>query len=262
MTPFSSTILSSIPNFRDLGGYRSECGRTVRYGRLYRSADFSELSAHDLPRLQGLNIQLLCDVRSESERLENPSKWAMEAPIQQLHLNISADLRASHGAITKLLLGSPSQEHATQAMMATYGLFPAAFAPQLVKLVDCILTNEALPLVFHCAAGKDRTGFIAAIILSALDVPRQLIYSDYMLTAERWKGPASEAAIRRYLHPLCDQDPSAEVVRILGGVDPLYLDTALSTIDQDFGGIENYLRLIGLDTQARSRLKDLLLTCE
>lgn len=255
----SSALLSSVPNFRDLGGYRSECGRTVRHGLIYRSADFSQLSPDDLKKLRNLNIRLRCDVRSESERLQTPGNWPTEHRTEELHLNISADLRASHEAITQLLSGTPTEEHASQAMRVTYRLFPAAFAPRLAQLFERILSNERLPLVFHCAAGKDRTGFIAAILLSALGVPRELIYSDYMLTAERWTGPYAEAAIRHYLAPLCNQEPSIEVIRILGGVNQAYLDAAFIRIDEDFGGIEAYLNLIGLDPITQDRLRGQLL---
>lgn len=168
-------------------------------------------------------------------------------------------IRANHLSVTNLLSGSPTVENANKAMLVTYELFPSIFASQLAKLLQSILVNEELPLVFHCAAGKDRTGFIAAILLSALGVPRTEIYADYLLTAECWKGAATEAAIRRYLDPICDQEPPIEVIHTLGGVSPAYLDTSFSVIDRDFGGVASYLELIGLHTEGRQRLKDLIL---
>lgn len=257
---FSSSLplLASAPNFRDMGGLPAADGRTLRYGQLYRSEAFCNLSDSDVVLLQNLGVQLLCDVRSDSERLQHPNRWPADN-MGTLNLNIAADLRASHQAITTLLSGTPGVAEAEQAMLVTYRMFPEAFALRLAQLVDRILAGGQLPLVFHCAAGKDRTGFIAAILLSALGVAREAIYADYLLSLERWQGERSEASIRRYLRPLCDQEPAQEVVRTLCQVNAIYLDAAFEEIDQKYGGVDDYLQLIGIDAAARARLHALLL---
>ncbi|MCY1517790.1 Tyrosine-protein phosphatase [compost metagenome] len=249
-------LLASTPNFRDLGGYVASCGRSVRRGMLYRSEDFSNLTPEDAEQLQRLGIRVLCDLRSDRERQLNPNKWqAADA----LSLNISVDLRAGHAIITHLLSGTPNREHAEQAMLETYRLFPAAFANQVPQLFQRILDHQRLPMVFHCAAGKDRTGFVAALLLSALGVPRDEINADYLLTAERWNGPRSEIAIRAYLAPLCDGEPSIEVIRTLCGVSPRYLNAAFEAIDRHYGGMDDYLESAGVDSHARKQLANLLL---
>ncbi|MCY1277731.1 Tyrosine-protein phosphatase [compost metagenome] len=251
-------LLTSAANFRDLGGYQAQCGRKVRHGLLYRSEALCELSDTDLETLRSLDIRLLCDVRSDGERLQAPNRWPVDAPVATLNLNISADLRASHATICKLLAGTPDAWHAEQAMLATYRMFPQAFVQSLPMLFEHMLGGK-LPLLFHCAAGKDRTGFIAALILSALGVPRETIYFDYMLTTERWHGVRSEASTRRYLTPICDGEPSDEVIRTLCGVHPAYLDAAFEVIDELFGSRHRYLAASGLPEAAQERLKDLLL---
>ncbi|AOE86809.1 tyrosine-protein phosphatase [Pseudomonas sp. TCU-HL1] len=249
-------LLASAPNFRDLGGYKASCGRTVRRGLLYRSEDFSNLTPEDAEQLQRLGISVLCDLRSDRERRLNPNKWQAAGA---LNLNISVDLRAGHAVITQLLSDTPSREHAEQAMLETYRLFPAAFADHVPDLFERILGQKQLPMVFHCAAGKDRTGFIAAVLLSALGVPRDTIITDYLLTAERWTGARSEAAIRAYLAPLCEGEPSIEVIRTLCGVSPRYLNAAFDVIDQHYDGIDGYLGSARLNCQTRQRLGELLL---
>ena len=107
--------------------------------------------------------------------------------------------------------------------------------------------------------GKDRTGFIAAILLSALGVAREVIYADYLLSLERWQGERSEAAIRRYLLPLCGQEPTQDVIHTLCQVKAIYLEAAFEEIEQKYGGIDGYLHLIGLDASAQDRLQALLL---
>ncbi|MDR6575930.1 tyrosine-protein phosphatase [Pseudomonas extremaustralis] len=259
MTASSSPpYLSSVPNFRDMGGLRTSNGRSLRHGLVYRSQDFSTISDADLQHLQDLNAQLLCDIRSDSERQQHPNRWPIDGT-STFNLNISADLRANHQAITRLLSGTPGKAQAEQAMLATYRIFPQAFELRLAQMFERILGGGQLPLIFHCAAGKDRTGFIAAVLLCALGVPKNIIYADYLLSGERWKGEHSEAAIRRYLAPLCDQAPSTEVIRILSQVDSRYLDAAFEVIEQNYGGMEAYLIVIGLDQLAREQLCTLLL---
>lgn len=254
----SRPYLASTPNFRDMGGLPASGGKTLRYGQLYRSEDFSNLSDTDVLLLQGLGVKLLCDVRSDSERRQHPNRWPAESA-NALNLNISADLRASHEAITHLLRGNPGVAQAEEAMRMTYRMFPKAFALRLAQLFDRILEAGHLPLVFHCAAGKDRTGFIAAILLTALGVERDAIYADYLLSRERWKGERSEAAIRHYLLPLCDQEPAAEVIQTLCQVRAEYLNAAFDEIEQRYRSTDDYLELIGLDARAKERLQALLL---
>lgn len=256
--PHSHPYLASAPNFRDMGGLPASGGKMLRYGQLYRSEDFSNLSETDAALLQGLGVQLLCDLRSKSERHQYPNRWPADSA-NTLNLNISTDLRASHQAITRLLSGSPGVAQAEEAMLVTYRMFPEAFAVRLPQLFEHILHGGHLPLVFHCAAGKDRTGFIAAILLTALGVDREAIYADYLLSRERWKGERSESAIRRYLQPLCGQAPAAEVVQTLCQVRSNYLDAALDEIAQRYGSTSDYLELIGLNAQAKDRLQAQLL---
>jgi protein-tyrosine phosphatase len=254
----SRPYLTSAPNFRDMGGLPASGGRTLSYGLLYRSEDFSNLSEDDVVLLDGLGLQLVCDLRSDSERGQHPNRWQADRA-GTVNLNIAADLRASHQAITRLLSGTPGKEQAEQAMLFTYRMFPEAFALRTTQLFDRILGGGQLPLVFHCAAGKDRTGFIAAIFLSALGVEREAIYADYLLSRERWAGERSEVAIRRYLQPLCETEPAPEVIQTLCQVSPVYLDAAFEVIEQNYGGVDNYLELIGLDVLTRERLQALLL---
>ncbi|WP_275629422.1 tyrosine-protein phosphatase [Pseudomonas sp. 273] len=251
-------LLESVPNFRDLGGYRTRCGRCVRPGLLYRSEDLSNLSPEDLDRFRELNIKMLCDVRSASEQQRTPNRLPRDHRIDIVSLDILADLRAGNSVIHELLSSSPTAESAERAMLATYRLFPGAFAKQLPLLLDYLL-NQNLPLLFHCAAGKDRTGFIAALLLHILDVPWESIYLDYLASADRWQGPRSEATIRGYLAGLSSTEPDQSVVRILCGVKPAYLDAAFDALIEQYGSIENYLALAGVQQTELLHLRDLLL---
>lgn len=256
----SRPLLAGAPNFRDMGGYRTRDGRRVRHNLVFRSEGMAELTQDDLDVVRGLGIRLICDLRSERERKQLATRWPEDSPVSTLHLNITADLRAGHGAMTRILLDSPSAEGATQAMLATYRHFPIAFAGRLLQLFEQILAGTSLPLVFHCAAGKDRTGFVAALLLSALDVPRDDIVEDYLLTTRRWSGPRCEAALKQAFFATFGAEPPASVIQPLMAVKEEYLAAAFDVIEQQYKTIDDYLEQVaGLGTEQRRALQDLLL---
>lgn len=251
-------LLTGAPNFRDMGGYATADGRRVRRGMLYRSEGLGSLSAADLSLLDQLGIRLVCDIRSESERQQLPNCWPAST-IETVHLNVSVDLRAGYDAIAQAIREAPSKEGASAAMMLSYRHFPAAFSGHLNYLFQRILSGTATPLVFHCAAGKDRTGFVAAILLSALDVEPHDILKDYLLTAHYWHGPRTEAALRSALTHVLDSPAPPEVITALSMASPRYLQAAFNTIDEEYGGVHAYLDTAGLDKQARKELQARLL---
>lgn len=257
----AAPLLTGAPNFRDLGGYVSADGRRIRPRLIYRSESLTELTDQDLATVASLGIRLICDLRSDHERRQFPSRWPKSPPASRLHLDISTDLRAGHEAMTRALLDDPSAQGATQAMLLSYRQFPTAFAPHLALLFDRLLASDGLPFMFHCAAGKDRTGFVAALLLSALDVSWEQVLEDYLLTARHWHGPRSEAALRRVLHALFgDSPPPADILRPLMAVEGHYLATAFEAITSQYTSIEAYLeRTAGLDAKRRAALQDALL---
>jgi protein-tyrosine phosphatase len=111
------------------------------------------------------------------------------------------------------------------------------------------LLAESTPLVFHCSAGKDRTGFAAALILSALGVSREIVFQDYMLTNQLWA-----------IDPLSTGGLPADVTTALGRAEEAFLAAAYETIDLEFGGMDHYLaHELGLRQLQRTRLLDLYL---
>lgn len=252
-------LLVGAPNFRDLGGYATADGRRVRKGMLYRSEGLCSLTPDDLSVLNQLGIRLVCDIRSEHERRQAPNRWPAP-PLETLHLNVSADLRAGYNAIARAIRDDPSEQGASAAMLLSYRQFPAAFAGHLANLFERILSDTGIPLVFHCAAGKDRTGFVAAMLLSALDVAPRDILADYLLTSHYWHGPRTEASLRAALAGILDAPPPPGVVNALSLASPDYLQAAFSSINEEYGSVHTYLETTaGLDTRARQALQARLL---
>lgn len=231
-------------NFRDLGLYAGECGRRMRAGRIYRSDHFGALSADDIMALQPLGIARVLDFRGTTERLS-----AMCAlPQVQVHsLAIEPTVVQVLGAM--LAAGEPiTTADVVTHMQDTYRGFVRRNSPRFAELFGHLLASDA-PLVFHCTAGKDRTGFAAALILHALGVSPADVMRDYLLTNDRLKPLGAD----RY-------GLSVEVAQVLWRVQPDFLEAAFDTVAQDYGDMDTYLRDgLGLGLPERLRLTELYL---
>lgn len=257
--PFAP-LLAGAPNFRDIGGYTSEDGRRVRHGVIYRSEGLADLTEQDLEVATSLGISLICDLRSDHERQQIPTRWPTSNALRNLHLDISADLRAGQRAMSHALLENPSAAGATQAMLTSYQQFPQAFTGKLNLLFEQLLSGASLPMVFHCAAGKDRTGFVAAMLLSALGVSEAQILEDYLLSAHYWRGERSTAALIRVLQTIFGGEPPSEVLPPLMNVDERYLAASFAEIRRHYQTVDAYLEhAAGLSEKHRNKLQAALL---
>lgn len=224
-------------NFRDLGGYLTEDGRRVRWGRLYRSGTMGGLTDVDCRHLATLGIRSVCDLRTPEERQDDPNGWAAEAGIDYW----CRDYVSSFGELHRLMAsGLATEEDARAAMIAGYRRLPREQAPAHRAVFER-LRNGAVPLVFNCTAGKDRTGTLAALVLSALGVPRETIVADYRLTDEVRdyrriiaKYAAREGSLVGRISP--------EVHAAVLVTHPTYIGAALDVIVEEHGSMEAYFR--------------------
>jgi protein-tyrosine phosphatase len=144
-------------------------------------------------------------------------------------------------------------------MHEIYRSLPGAFSKKLHTLFSRLLGERGLPVVIHCSAGKDRTGFICAMLLFALDVPFEAIYRDYLLSAALDRSQSLRDGAVRAMTAVFGAAPDPGVVDALVGVHPEYLDIALDALNSKYGSIEAYLeRAGGLDPGKRRELKRLL----
>lgn len=253
-------VLDGAPNFRDIGGYRTTDGRRVRRGRLFRSESLHELRDNDLEALRGLGIQTICDLRSDHEINVNPTRWPQDCAPRTLHLNVSVDVRGGHHAMIETLKRNPSAESATEAMLVSYRDYPRAFAPHLKTLFDLLLEHPEQPLLFHCTAGKDRTGFLAFLLLHALGVPREDALEDYLLTSRYYPGPQARDSLRDILRGLLAGEPTEDVLIALESVTEHYLWSSLDVMTRDYSSVDAYLeKHAGLTPQRLATLRDALL---
>jgi protein-tyrosine phosphatase len=237
-------------NFRDLGGYRTADGRMVKWGLLYRSGQMHDLTAADYAYLQQREIRTVCDFRDTRERAGEPSNWPAGHAPRILSDDYALDMSGMK------LPGDPStwtHEQVVAGMTTTYPMLLDQFRQQYRRMFAELLAGNA-PLAFHCTAGKDRTGVAAALLLSALGVPRATVIEDYLLS-NRYMAPppAHPTGFWAMLSP--------EAARTFAGVDRRYIDAVFARIDRYPGGMAGYLhREMGVGRPQIATLRALYLT--
>lgn len=247
-------------NFRDLGGYAAADGRRTRWGRVFRSGVMSYLTDRDHLQLRPLQIRTVCDFRSPREREREPIRWGSE-PVDVLHWDYDPREVSLRAFVTGREI---SAEVSRSTMTALYRKIPMLFATQYRALLDRLSGGE-LPLVFNCAAGKDRTGVAAALLLRTLGVSADDVLADYVLTDAavdlerelfaRATGSVALGDDHSYLHQV-----SPEARRPLLRALPEYLDAAFRQIEDDHGSVPDYIRrVLGVDDVKLERLHTRLL---
>ena len=246
--------LDGAHNFRDLGGYPTRDGRRLRWGVIYRSGVMADLSDADHDRLHAIGIRLVCDLRANDERSARPTRWRPGSGTEFW----SRDHEMSVGKLLQILKRpGASADSLRQFMMEAYRRLPYEQDEAYRQLFLSIAAGK-LPLVFHCSAGKDRTGCAAALVMSALDVPRAAIVEDYCLT-----DSVFDASRRMIL-----ADPLGRSLATLPGelwqpvvaADPAYIEAMFGAIEQRHGSVEGYLTgELGLDADTLARVRDQLL---
>jgi protein-tyrosine phosphatase len=243
--------LQGSQNFRDLGGYRTRDGRTVRWGVLFRSGAMNGLTPSDFAYLGKLDITTVCDFRSTEERKAAPVRW----PGNVTPRILADDYKMDMAGFDFSKAGTWTGEQARAAMAASYPGILAQFNGQYRRMFEQLLAGQ-VPLAFNCSAGKDRTGVAAALILTALDVARETVIEDYLLS-NRYFDPSKVVVDDGAAMQAWSKLPPP-VLQALMGVDRSYIEAVFHVMDAHQGGIDGYLRdELGLDRDRRDRLRQL-----
>jgi protein-tyrosine phosphatase len=259
--------LINATNARDLGGFATAHGRPTRRGRVFRANALNRLSDDDVLAVGRLGLVHVIDFRHPEEieltgpdRLpDSPACQVVAIPIfdpeHDVFTLVNAALGQARRAARDGVSAAPiALSVATDAaMVALYRWFVTA--PEARESFGLVATAESLPLLFHCTAGKDRTGWLAAILLHALGVDRDTIRADYLLTNEL-NAPGNAYLIGQIGAHLAD--PS--VLTPLLEARAEYLDAAFDQADESYGGMDGYLREgLGVDDVLLTALRDNLL---
>ena len=216
--------LTGASNFRDLGGYASKDGRTVRWRRIFRSNHLGHLTEADIAVLRGLGLKSAFDFRGAEER--SAAQCAIsEITVHSLPVEptVVAALRARLANGRAL---SPSD--GIEVMRESYVGYVRQNTQRYRSLFAHLLEDSA-PLVIHCTAGKDRTGFACALILHALGVSEDVISEDYLLTNRFYRRD-----------PSASNDLPDDVRQVLSSVQAPFLAAAFEAVCADYGDLESY----------------------
>ena len=229
-------------NFRDLAWLFDATDPGGR-GRIFRSAHLDGLSEAGLRTFGGLGIGLVIDLRGKAEAAAAPS---LEGTAR-VHLPIEPTVAAE--LLRRRISGTLTAAVAAGIMEDTYRHFITAHAAVFARMLELIAAQPWRPVVFHCAAGKDRTGVAAALILTALEADPAAIMADYLLSNRFYRPPR-----------LSSLDLDGEVREAIFGVRPSYLEAAYAAMREGWGGPEQYLeRALGVGPRQRRALQEALL---
>lgn len=264
-TPLERTYRRLLPleggsNFRDLGGYPTTEGATVKRGVLFRSGAMTGLTEGDQAYLERFAFQSIVDLRSSEERELYPNPWAAQSDVPYLFHDYS---------IIDMMRGA-SGDRASAEMSADYGpmyrTMLDTLKPQLKLFFDRLL-GEAVPLVVNCSAGQDRTGVTSALLLSVLGVPRPMILEDYLLSTD-FRDPLREngdvdlaaaaktnafaAMMLRYKAAGATEKPNPLVT----AEGTPFLQATFEEIDERYGSVARYLEdALGVSAADQARLR-------
>lgn len=233
--------MQGTPNFRDFGGYRTSDGRQVKWGHLFRSGHLASLSDEDVDLLAHLELDLICDFRRREEQVDLPSRLPSQRTPRVASLPIIPGSNSRFFEVAEER-GERVQPFDRRAMFDFMVEINRDFAEgqqqTYARMFREILALPDARFLVHCAAGKDRTGFAAALVLLALGVPRDVVVRDYLLTG-RYFNPEREMGRLKRKYRMEHIDSEA-VLPILE-VHEDYLLPALTAVEQKYGSWEGYL---------------------
>lgn len=246
--------LQGTPNFRDMGGYETHDGRRLKWGKLYRSSKLSALTDMDINYVNRLGVTLVCDLRQLVEQELEPSWLGDDNPPMFVSLPVMPGSTGSF--IENLHNGIIAVDDAAGLMQEINRDFVINQMPQYAEMFRLLLSGDQQVLI-HCASGKDRTGFGAALILDVLGVAEERIIDDYLLTNSYL---SVDKEIERLSKEFSDHTGSAvseEVLRPLLEVRPEYIAACLEEIKKRYESKQHFFETaLNLDDTTVSRLRD------
>lgn len=247
---------TTYPNFRTVAGQRAADGLRVRSGALYRSEALLAPDGEDSDVLASCGIALVCDLRSEFERKRAPNHWWDQRGVEHIHADLLAGFGRDSGS-WPAFRQSPTAARAANAMCALYAALPRGAMDLWPTLFERIAAGQT-PLLIHCTAGKDRTGFVVAVLLGALGVERRDILADYLDSAGKRTETVVDAT-RAMMRSFAGDELPEEAIGVLLSVDESYLDASLEVIEREFGGIAAYLETCGVGAAEQGAVRAALL---
>jgi len=260
--PGQSLGIASVPNLRDLGGYKTKDGKTVARGFVYRSNQLCEISPADMKKLAALKLKTAYDLRTAEERQKRPGE--VPPGVKYVWLNVLADSPQSGPAQLEGLMQDPKKANAELGGGKVEEKFKQAYREfvslpsaqkEFRELFLAFGDQKKLPTLFHCTTGKDRTGWAAAAFLTLLGVPKDTVMEDY-LHSNDYIIPAYQKAIDKFVAAGGDKSIPLAIL----GVKEEYLNAAFDEMQKKYGTIEKYFSEgLVIDAAQQKALRDLYL---
>ena len=247
-------IQDALVNFRDFGGWPTETGKRVRRDRLYRCGQFGDVPAAAFTWLIALDFQVIVDLRDVVERTRVRSPWPPDYTGRVLHHDNKVGAAPPHLA----LLGN--ERLTPQGVAGYYGAlytelpFDPDYRSVFARAIRQLAATPGRGLV-HCAVGKDRTGILCALLLSALQVPQEAIMTDFLRSSKAPSLVAMKNTVVAWARKEYGREVSEETVQALLDVEPTYLQAALSRIEREYGSVAGYLAAGGVSHEVLERLR-------
>lgn len=265
--------LEGTNNFRDIGGYKTKDGKTLRWGLIFRSDQLSHLTLEDIKFLEDMGLKSIIDFRSEAEAeaaknksIQGTKTYHLDphAKVAQLAAGSIDDKNKKNKTTIELLknnefdpdeYGDPREN-----MFKEYRKFINSHQSQKAyrKVMKLVMDRENLPLVLHCRGGKDRTGFAVAIILLALGVDEESIIKDYELTTQ-YRSERNKKQMNLYKQ--YTDDP--KILTLLSTMQESkgeYMQEAINEMKRAHGSVDLYLeKVLGINNDIKHKLKNILL---
>ncbi|MGF0005500.1 tyrosine-protein phosphatase [Bacillus altitudinis] len=229
---------SKLANFREVGGLQTTDQMVIKQGMIYRSADLSRLTKQDILTFSTLGIQTICDLRTSSERKSHPPKIMEHDKI--VHIPMQPDsMMPSKWTMFRMLIAEGKSLSFTPIMKEVYQSMLYERKKEIQQLFTLLSDEKNYPLMLHCTSGKDRTGFLSALIQLAAGVPVHTVLSEYMRSNEGVKMLVKRQ--ERFVRMMSLYRVSKEQIQPLLGVQQDYLEDVLNEMMDTYGNAERYL---------------------
>ena len=254
--------LEGQPNFRDLGGYKSDDGRSIKYGMLYRSGTLSKLTDSDIAKLEELRIKTVVNFLTEEERQARGEDRLPEG-VKSIFLPISGENNEA-GLVLEARQTGDFTEVPKDFNYKIHDLLTGAGKEAYAGLFDVLSKSENYPVVFHCSHGVHRTGTASALVLSALGFSWEVIEKDYMLSNDFRKTEIDHRI--EELEKIADQNPTIEDrksnrqnIEAFYRLKPEYIEGTKNAVERQHGDFDGYFEALGIKRSELQKVQTKLL---